>query len=78
MDAMAVITHQSKARFIGKSICQKLHKSIPRYLYTNNVLSVAEILTRQLYEVVIQASVNNKIITRETLVTPYSGIYQYL
>ncbi|XP_065919327.1 translation factor GUF1 homolog, mitochondrial-like isoform X2 [Dysidea avara] len=56
MDAMATITHQDKARSVGKSICQKLRKSIPR----------------QLFEIVIQASINNKIVTRETFSRPMS------
>lgn len=46
--------HTSKIRVTGRQVCEKL----------------VEVLPRQLFEIVIQAMVNGKIIARET-VKPY-------
>lgn len=51
VDALSTIVHKSKARDLGKSYCFKLQSSIPR----------------QLFEVVIQASVRGKVIAREVI-----------
>ncbi|MDR1490153.1 MAG: translation elongation factor 4 [Desulfovibrio sp.] len=49
VDALAVITHRSNAERRGRAVALKLKRSIPR----------------QLFEVVIQASIGNRIIARE-------------
>lgn len=49
VDALAIIIHRSKAERIGRDLCEKLSKVIPR----------------QLFEVVIQAAVGVKILARE-------------
>lgn len=49
VDALAVIVHRSKAERIGRDLCEKLSKVIPR----------------QLFEVVIQAAIGAKILARE-------------
>jgi GTP-binding protein LepA len=49
VDALALIVHRSKAERIGRDICEKLSKVIPR----------------QLFEVVIQAAIGVKILARE-------------
>lgn len=54
MEELSTIVHISKARTTGRQICEKL----------------LDILPRQLFEIVIQAIVNGKVIARETL-KPY-------
>lgn len=54
MEELSIIIHTSKIQIMGRQICKKL----------------VDILPRQLFEVVIQAIVNGKIIARETL-KPY-------
>ena len=49
VDALAVIVHRDKAYPLGRSIALKLKRTIPR----------------QLYEVIIQAAIGNKVIARE-------------
>ncbi len=49
VDALSTIVHDSKAYEQGKTLCQRLRKLIPR----------------QLFQVIIQAGVGNKIIARE-------------
>ncbi len=49
VDAMSAIVHREKAYFKGRSLAGKLRKLIPR----------------QLFEVVIQASIGNKIVARD-------------
>ncbi len=49
VDALAVIVHRDKAYHMGRTIALKLKRTIPR----------------QLFEVVIQASIGNKVIARE-------------
>jgi len=49
VDALSVIVHSDKAYYRGREIVEKLQKEIPR----------------QLFEVVIQAAVGNKIIAKE-------------
>lgn len=51
VDALSTIVHRSKVRELGKSYCFKLKESIPR----------------QMFEVVIQASVRSKVIARDTV-----------
>ncbi|MDH3496414.1 MAG: translation elongation factor 4 [Gemmatimonadota bacterium] len=51
VDAFSVIIHRSKAHEWGKKIAEKLHELIPR----------------QLFEVVIQAAIGNKVIARESI-----------
>jgi len=51
LDALSVIVHKEKAYEYGRSLCLKLRKIIPR----------------QLFEVVIQAGIGNKIIARESV-----------
>lgn len=51
LDALSVIVHKDKAYEQGRSICQKLRKLIPR----------------QMFEVIIQAGIGNKIIARESV-----------
>lgn len=51
LDALSVIVHKEKAYEYGRSLCQKLRKIIPR----------------QMFEVVIQAGIGNKIIARESV-----------
>jgi len=51
LDALAVIIHGDKAYDWGKRLCSKLKELIPR----------------QLFEVVIQAAVGSKVISRETV-----------
>jgi GTP-binding protein LepA len=49
VDALAIIVHREKAYQRGRSVALKLKRTIPR----------------QLFEVVIQAAIGNKVITRE-------------
>ncbi|MFW5730269.1 MAG: translation elongation factor 4 [Desulfonatronovibrionaceae bacterium] len=49
VDAMAVIVHREKAYYKGRALALKLKRAIPR----------------QLFEVVIQAAIGNKIVARE-------------
>ncbi|WP_027187009.1 translation elongation factor 4 [Desulfovibrio cuneatus] len=49
VDALAVIVHRDKAYSLGRSIALKLKRTIPR----------------QLFEVIIQAAIGNKVIARE-------------
>ncbi|UCE68076.1 MAG: elongation factor 4 [Candidatus Zixiibacteriota bacterium] len=51
VDALSYIIHRDKAYQWGKSLCEKLQQLIPR----------------QMFEVVIQAAIGNKIIARETV-----------
>jgi GTP-binding protein LepA len=51
VDAFSVIIHRDKAYEYGRSIAEKLRKLIPR----------------QMFEVVIQAAISNKIIARESI-----------
>ena len=49
VDALSVIVHRSKAERIGRELCEKLSKVIPR----------------QMFEVIIQAAIGAKILARE-------------
>lgn len=49
VDALALMVHRSKAERIGRDLCEKLSKVIPR----------------QLFEVIIQAAIGAKILARE-------------
>ncbi|MFZ0389217.1 MAG: translation elongation factor 4 [Calditrichia bacterium] len=51
LDALSMIVHKDKAFENGKALCTKLRKLIPR----------------QMFEVIIQASIGSKIIARETV-----------
>jgi GTP-binding protein LepA len=51
LDALSVIVHKDKSYEQGRAICQKLRKLIPR----------------QMFEVIIQAGIGNKIIARESV-----------
>jgi len=49
VDALSTIVHKDKAPYIGRNLALRLKREIPR----------------QLYEVVVQAAIGNKIIARE-------------
>jgi GTP-binding protein LepA len=51
VDALSMIVHKERAYYKGRQIAEKLRKVIPR----------------QLFEVIIQASIGNKVIARETI-----------
>ncbi len=51
LDALSVIVHHERAYDQGRALCQKLRKLIPR----------------QMFEVIIQAGIGNKIIARESV-----------
>jgi GTP-binding protein LepA len=51
LDALSIIVHKDKAFEYGKKLCEKLRKIIPR----------------QMFEVVIQAGIGNKVIARESV-----------
>jgi elongation factor 4 len=51
VDALSTIVHLDKAQYIGRELCEKLRKVIPR----------------QLYEVAIQAAIGAKVIARESI-----------
>ncbi len=51
VDALSLIVHKEKAYYKGKQVAEKLREVIPR----------------QLFEVIIQASIGSKIIARETI-----------
>eukprot|EP01134_Creolimax_fragrantissima_P000317 CFRG0317T1 len=51
VDALSVIVHQQSAPRIGKRLCEKLKDT----------------LTRGLFDIIIQASVDNKVLSRETI-----------
>jgi len=51
VDALSLIVHKEKAYFKGRQVAEKLREEIPR----------------QLFEVVIQAAIGSKIISRETI-----------
>ncbi|MGQ9745780.1 MAG: translation elongation factor 4 [Dissulfurimicrobium sp.] len=51
VDALSIIVHQDKAYYRGRDIIERLKKTIPR----------------QLFEVVIQAAIGNKVISRERI-----------
>jgi len=54
VEELCTIVHKTKASQIGKKLCVKLVDTIPR----------------QLFEIVIQATIGSKVIARETL-KPY-------
>ncbi|ETX04473.1 translation elongation factor 4 [Candidatus Entotheonella palauensis] len=51
LDALSIIIHRDKAQTWGRELCRKLKELIPR----------------QLFEVVIQAAIGSKIVSRETV-----------
>ncbi len=51
VDALSVIVHEERAYYLGKELCERLRKAIPR----------------QLFEVVIQAAIGAKILARESI-----------
>jgi GTP-binding protein LepA len=51
LDALSIIVHKEKAYDNGRALCTKLRKLIPR----------------QMFEVIIQASIGHKVIARETV-----------
>lgn len=51
VDALSNIVHKSKAAFVGRTLCVKLRKIIPR----------------QMFEVAIQAAIGGRIVSRETV-----------
>ena len=51
LDALSIIIHRDKAQIWGRELCRKLKELIPR----------------QLFEVVIQAAIGSKIVSRETV-----------
>jgi elongation factor 4 len=51
VDAFSVIVHRSNAQSIGRDLCERLRKVIPR----------------QLFEIAIQAAIGAKVIARETI-----------
>ncbi len=51
VDALSSIVHREHAEYLGRQICQKLRKEIPRHLF----------------EVALQAAIGGKIIARESI-----------
>ncbi|MBI1848914.1 MAG: elongation factor 4, partial [Planctomycetes bacterium] len=51
VDALSSIVHREHSEFIGRQVCQKLRKEIPRHMF----------------EVAIQAAIGGKIIARESI-----------
>lgn len=51
VDALSAIVHRSKAQEWGRKLCEKLR----------------ELLPRQMFEIIIQASIGQKIVSRETV-----------
>ncbi len=51
LDALSIIIHRDKAQTWGRELCRKLKELIPR----------------QLFEVIIQAAIGSKIVSRETV-----------
>lgn len=51
VDALSLIVHKDRAYYKGKQVAEKLRQIIPR----------------QLFEVIIQASIGSKVIARETV-----------
>lgn len=51
VDALSAIVHKDKAYPWGRALCEKLRKAIPR----------------QMYEVIIQAAIGSRIVSRETI-----------
>lgn len=51
VDALSVIVHEKKSYYLGRELCERLKKAIPR----------------QLFEVVIQAAIGAKILARESI-----------
>jgi GTP-binding protein LepA len=51
VDALSLIIHKDKAQFQGRQVAEKLRKVIPR----------------QMFDVMIQAAIGNKILARETI-----------
>src|SRR3989338_11188947 len=51
VDALSLIVHKDKAYYSGRNLAEKMKSIIPR----------------QMFEVIIQASIGNKVIARETV-----------
>lgn len=82
VDAMATIVHTLKAQRVGRELVEKLKKFIDRSVYlalivnflfifcsllvSSAVTKYVLLLSRQMFEITIQAAIGVKIIARET------------
>lgn len=80
VDAMATIVHNLKAQRVGRELVDKLKKFIDRSVYLvlianlflylflvySTVAKFVMILSRQMFEITIQAAIGSKVIARET------------
>ena len=71
VDALAMVVHKSAYETIGRVWAKRLSKfsSMTNFLGQITLVSLfpEEVIPRQLFEVPIQAMVNNKVVARETI-----------
>ena len=67
VDALAMIVHKSAHEAVGREWAKRLSKS--SFMENDRFVSLypEEVIPRQLFEVPIQAVVNNKVVSRETI-----------